>query len=272
MRSEIRQKLIDAISDIDGRAYEPHAAGKDTEKPYLVIFQGTENLSDTWVGGNTTIEIFPCVSRTTFQKVDELAKKVISALDRQLIVTAGGEAFTCIYTGPSGEDDVDEDWDIITRRLKFAVLTFPSQMTIEPDPVAAVHNWTNNVFPELQLDPSTWALTDTTPAVYWRLADIRVLERWAAVIWMEAVIMGHILAPSSASRFLWVKKITERIALDARTYLTDGSPLFFQTVSADSQADHLKNGQIKLTVKYGILVSKPAAELIENIYTSGPLP
>lgn len=269
MRAEIREKLINEISTIGGRVFEPHAAGEKTPKPYLIIRQGDESEINSWIGGQTEVEIWPYVSQTTFQTVDSLSKETVAALDKKLITAADGEVFTCIYVGSSGEDFVDTEWDAITRNLRFIILPFPSQLTTEPDPVAGMIYWTNATFPELQVDPLTWTLTDETPAVYWRLAGMHMTEQWAAVSWIDATIMGHILAPTPHGRLLWTKKITERVATAGKTYLTDGSPLFFRTIAADSQADHLKTGQIKLTIKYGVLVSKPHVERLNHVHISG---
>jgi hypothetical protein len=269
MRKEIRQKLIDDIPDIQGRVFEPHAAGAKTPKPYLVILQGNESEINSWNGGQTNIEIWPYQSRTTFQNVDELTKKIVAALDKKLITTAAGDAFTCIYTGSSGEDVVDEEWDAITRPLKFIVLTISNQLTTDPDPIAGMNQWILQAFPELQIDPLTWTLTDTTPAIYWRFASMRVIEQWSVVSWIEATIMGHILAPTPKGRLLWTKKITDRLAVDRETFLADASPLFFMSIAADSQADYLKDGQIKLTLKYGILLPAPVEEPLNTTYIEG---
>jgi len=50
MRIAIKQKLIDSIPEIEGRAYEPQAAGATTQKPYLVLRQGVEAEESLWVG------------------------------------------------------------------------------------------------------------------------------------------------------------------------------------------------------------------------------
>jgi len=43
MRSAIRQILIDNITAVQGRVYEPHAAGPNTQKPYLVLREGVQD-------------------------------------------------------------------------------------------------------------------------------------------------------------------------------------------------------------------------------------
>ncbi|MCL6558642.1 MAG: hypothetical protein K6U74_07520 [Firmicutes bacterium] len=51
-----------------------------------------------------------------------------------------------------------------------------------------------------------------------------------------------------------------------------GGAGFFKTVAADSQADHIKQGQIKLTVKYGLLPEANESSKLNHIYHSGAIP
>jgi hypothetical protein len=271
MRKEIRDKLINDIPQIGGRVYEPHAAGVKTLKPYLIIRQGNDDYG-AWLGDQNVIEVWPYVARTTFREVDNLAKSVIESLDKRLILTESGEVFTCIYTGSPDEDTVDEDWDACTRLLQFAVLSFPSHETTEPDPVAALNNWVSVKFSSLQLDSKRWVINDDTPAIYWRLLGFSATEYLNTITWAEATLMGHVLAPSPIGRLKWVKKITETMALTECIYLADGSPLFFKSVAADSQADHIKRGQIKLTVKYGLVPEAEISEKLNHIYHAGIIP
>lgn len=136
----------------------------------------------------------------------------------------------------------------------FDLLAFPSQLTTSPDPIEAMNSWAVMAFGgAIQVDPSSWAPTDSVPAIYWRFAGVQVTDQTAAVSWMEASIVGHVLAPTPTGRLPWVKRITEKLVITRRTVLDDGSPLFFERISSDSQADHLQAGQIRLTARYGIL-------------------
>lgn len=268
MRAEIRQKLIGSIPDIAGRAYEPYVAGADTQKPYLVVRQGVATDDTQWLGTQSIVEVWPYIKRTSFEKVDDLVDKVIGVLDKKTI-SASGEVYLCLYLGSSGEDIVDVEWDAITRGLRFAAVIIPSQVTIEPDPVLALNTWLSSVFTELQLDPATWNLSDASPAIFWHISGLKITEQFSVVTWLEATLSCHILAPTPNGRLQWVKKITEKLALQREITLGDGSPLFFKSVSADSQADYLKTGQIKLTAKYGILQPETAVQPLNNAMVDG---
>ncbi len=68
MRVTIKQILIDNITDIQGRVYEPHAAGANTQKPYLVLREGVQDPEADWSAFSTIIEVWPYVKRTVLGK------------------------------------------------------------------------------------------------------------------------------------------------------------------------------------------------------------
>lgn len=270
MREAIRQLLINGVPQVSGRVYEPHAAGANTQKPYLVLREGVQDPEADWAAFSTIVEVWPYVARTTFQQVDALAAAIIDTLHRTRF-TDGGEQYLIDYLGTAGQDFVDEDWDAITRGLRFRVfaLGWLSGFTYDPDPVTALRNWTAATWPEVHTDPGVWSPTDTTPGIYWRLMRLIPAEMTAAVSWLNAQLAAHILAPSPSIRLQWVRKVTEALATQRRINLSDGSPLQFMAVSADSEADPMRRGQVQLTVRFGVLVPKAAAELLNRAVVSG---
>ncbi len=271
MRKAIRQILIDNIPQVEGRVYEPHAAGPTTKKPYLVLKEGAQDPGADWSGFATIIEVWPFVARTTFQQVDSLVSQVVDALHRARFAEAG-EQYLIDYLGSAGQDFVDTEWDAITRGLRFRVfaLGWLHGMTFEPDPVAALKEWTITTWPEIHTDPATWNPMDTTPGIYWRLVQLLpAKEATAAVTWMDAQIAGHILAPSAAVRLHWIRSITEGLARERRIRFSDGSPLFFTRAAADSEADPMRRGQIQLTARFGVLRLEPVMQILKRGVVSG---
>ena len=272
MRTAIRQILIDNIPQIESRVYEPHAAGPKTEKPYLVLREGVQDPEADWAAFSTVIEVWPYVERTTFQKVDSLANAIIDTLHRARFA-AGGEQYLIDYLGSAGQDYVDEEWDAITRGLRFRVfaLGWLNGLTYEPDPVATLQNWTAGKWPEVHADPATWTPTDIAPGIYWRMVRLAPVEITAAVNWMEAQVNGHVLAPSAAVRLTWVRKVTEELAKQRRLKMTDDGPLELLRVTADSQADPMRRGQIQLTARFGVLQPAAAHEVLRKATASGDI-
>jgi hypothetical protein len=272
MRTAIRQLLVDNVKAVDGRVYEPHAAGLNTPKPYLVLREGVQDPEADWAAFSTIVEVWPYVKRTTFQQVDALANTIIDTLHRARF-THNGEEYLVDYLGSAGQDYVDEEWDAITRGLRFRVfaLGWLNGLTYDPDPVAALQDWTSERWPEAHTDPATWSPGDTAPGIYWRLVRLTTAQMAAVVNWMEAQINGHILAPSAAVRLSWVRKVTEGLARQRRLKMSDGGPLELLRVVADSEADPMRRGQIQLTARFGVLQPIAQHEMLKKVVASGDI-
>ena len=272
MRKAIRQLLVNNIPEIQGRVYEPHAAGLNTPKPYLVLREGVQDAEADWAAFSTIVEVWPYVKRTTFQQVDSLANAIINALHRARFSHAG-EEYLVDYLGSAGQDFVDEEWDAITRGLRFRVfaLGWLNGLTYEPDPIATIRNWTKETWPDVHADPTTWTPGDATPGIYWRLVRLAPVQITATVTWLEAQINGHVLAPSTAVRTTWIRKITEGITKQCRLTMSDGGPLELLRVTTDSEADPMRRGQIQLTARFGVLRPAAAYEVLRKVTASGDI-
>lgn len=271
MRTVIRQLLIDNIQSIEGRVYEPHAAGPEIKKPYLVLREGVQDPEADWSAFSTIVEVWPYVARTTFQQVDALANAAISALHRARF-TAAGEQYLVDYLGSAGQDFVDTEWDAITRGLRFRVfaLGWLSGLTYEPDPVEALKTWTKDTWRRgVYTDPARWRPTNRAPGVYWRLVRINTAQASAAVNWLEAQINGHILAPSAAVRLTWVRRITEGLAQQRRLKMPGGGPLELLKVTANSEADPMRRGQVQLIARFGVLQLDTEYAVLRKAAVSG---
>ena len=272
MRTAIRQILIDNITAVQGRVYEPHAAGPNTQKPYLVLREGVQDPEADWAAFSTIVEVWPYVKRTTFQQVDSLANAVINTLHRARFSHAG-EEYLVDYMGSAGQDFVDTEWNAITRGLRFRVfaLGWLNGLTYDPDPVVALQNWTAETWPEVQTNPATWSPADITPGIYWRMVRLVPVEITAAVNWIEAQINGHILVPSAAVRLSWVREVIEGIAKQRRLKMTDDGPLELLRVTADSEADPMRRGQIQLTARFAVLQPRAQHDVLRKAFAGGDI-
>lgn len=260
MRGAIRQLLIDGVAQVQGRVYEPHAVKPDTSKPYLVVREGFQDPGADWAAFFTVVEVWPYVARTTFQQVDSLAEEVVGALHRARF-SHGGEQYLVDYIGTAGQDFVDEEWDAITRGLRFRVfaLGWLNGLTYAPDPVAALRSWTAATWPEAQTDPTTWNPSDAAPVVYWRLLRVATELTTAAVNWLQARLAGHVLVPDPAARLVWARRIAEALAVRRRLTMQDGGTLELLAVTLDGDADPMRVGQVQVTARFGAL--RPAAQV-----------
>lgn len=273
MRETIKQILVDNVLQVEGRVYEPHAAGPKVKKPYLVLREGVQDPEADWSAFSTIAEVWPYVDRTTFQQVDAIANAVINTLHRARFAEAG-EQYLVDYIGSAGQDFVDNEWDAITRGLRFQVfaLGWLNGLTYDPDPVVALQAWIKDTWPvEAHVDPSIWTPGDDKPGIYWRLVRLNPVQITAAVNWMEAQINGHILAPSAAVRLTWLRKVTEGLTKQRRLKMSDGGPLELLRVTIDSEADPMRRGQVMLTARFGVLQPEPVMQTLKRGTISGDI-
>ena len=273
MRTTIRQLLANNIAEVGNRVYEPHAAGKDTQKPYIVLREGVQDPEADWAAFSTIVEVWPYMKRTTFQQVDTIANKIINTLHRARF-SEGGEEYLADYIGTAGQDFVDEDWDAITRGLRFRVfsLGWLNGLTYDPDPVKSLQNWVQDKWPiEVYTDPASWSPADTKPGIYWRLVRINLIQITAAVNWFEVQISCHILAPSASIRLKWIRTLSEELAKQRRLTMEDDGPLELLKITADSEADPMRKGQISLTVRFGVLQPTAEYETLNKAAASGDI-
>ncbi|WP_027717297.1 hypothetical protein [Desulfovirgula thermocuniculi] len=270
MRAAIRQLLIAGVPQVGGRVYEPHVVTPKTEKPFIVVREGVQDSGADWAAFSTVVEIWPYVDRTTFQAVDALAGAVINVLHRARF-TDGREQYLADYLGTAGQDFADDDWNAITRGLRFRVfaLGWLNGLTYDPDPVAVLRSWTATTWPEVHTDPATWSPADATPGIYWRLVRVTPVQVTAALSWLDAQLVGHVLAQSPAVRLAWVRKLVEGLAKQRRLTMQDGGPLELLKIAADSEADPMRRGQVEVTARFGVLQPFVQPEVLKKAVVGG---
>lgn len=268
MREDLRLILVDAISDVKGRVFEPSVPGADEEKPFIVVREGVQESGDPYSNFATIVEVWPFVRQTSFQEVDRLSNKIIDTLHQKRFDSSTGEPFLVEYMGTAGDDVTNDEWKAITRGLRFQVYSMAWLVTnaVELDPAEAMRKWTEQRFPELQTNPETWQPSDDKPALYWRMGSVTGVERMNWGAWVDVRMIGHVLAPKAQTRVDWLKRIVPKLASDSRTYMTDGSQLLFNQVSADSTANPFRTGQIQLMARYGVLDELPDVPILEKAY------
>lgn len=274
MRNGIRQQLIERVQGISDRVFEPHAAGADTEKPYLVIAQGVDTEESQWAGYRRIIEVWPYLSRSSFAKVDATSREVVAAMDGQIINDPEtGEVFTCTYLGTAGPDVVDEDWDAITRGLRFAVLALqPVQQeeTYDNDPwVEAVAAFSEAALETWNVYRNRWPTGYARPSVMWRLENVEMKDAGSAKIEVTKTLVGHVLGTTPNHQMQGIAMLMESMANSIKIPL-DILERRYMTVRqsrSNMKADAITAGQINLVVSR--LTGKPQEEfaVINRVYS-----
>lgn len=277
MRSAIRQVLIDSVPELGGRVYEPHAAGKQTKKPYAVVRQGVETEETAWSGWRRIIEVWPYVSRTSFKVVDALAEKITAALDKQLLTDpVTGEVFSCLYLGTAGQDFVDEEWDAITRGLRFAVVALQPVNVPEIVPndpwLEALASWTENVLGTgWAVYRGLWPLGYRRPAVMWRIAGTEVGALINAAFEVRKRFVGHVIGRTPNEQMAGAVKLVEQLGAAIKVPLDLVNRQYMTVVDprADLQADALTGGQITVTMSRSTMRPTEDVPLIMGVHNSG---
>jgi hypothetical protein len=266
MRNAIRDRLLAAIPEIKD-VYEPHAADKDSVKPYAVVLQGEESDQSPWVGFRRIVEVWPYVSRTTFETIDALDKKIITALDKQLLTTETGEVFSCTYLGSAGQDTVDDEWDAITRGMQFAVMALQpvGQLpAIISEPwLDALKSWTEGVMGKgWVVYTGLWPLGYKRPCILWRVTSIDSKQVMFGSYKLNKKFTAHVIGIDEAQEYEGILKLLNALAAAIKIPY-DPSDRQYMTVTeprANNEADSVTEGQI--TVNFSRRTARPVEESV----------
>jgi len=101
--------------------------------------------------------------------------------------------------------------------------------------------------------PDYFTAGNDKPAFYFRLATLETAEETNTVAWMHGTIAGHVFAPTAEARLQWLKYLVDTLATQGEVTMLDTSPMFIRSIKADSSANYLVTGQLRINVRFGIL-------------------
>lgn len=225
------------------------------------------------VSGTLGMDIFTKATQETGPEVVEA--RVRALLSNTFFKPDNEPTMAFVWDQTSAFQEEHNDVLIIGLTITFDMLAFPVQTTEEPDPIAALTSWTAAQYPAAYLfntiGSDIWQPTAGQPAIYWRITGLRIDEQTNAVTWLEATINGHIFTPEPGEALKITRSITEKLALDGKIYLGDGSPMFIRAIAADTNRNPLRDGQITITARYGVLKTYPVYELLNNLNVTGAI-
>lgn len=251
MREAIRQALIDGVPEVEGRVYEPFAAGPETEKPYLIVRETAEEDNTEWAGFRGRVEVWPYVEQGSLKDVDDLSKKIALALNMQLLESDDGDALTCIHDG-SGEDIVDDDWDALTRCVYFYALALQPAGTpgpVENDPwIDALVDWTKEKLGEgYNVYGGKLPASYKRPAVLWRLDNTSIDDAGALAFVVSKQVACHIFGRNAIEEGNIAISIAEQMGAAVKIPLKPSERLYMtlQSINATLYTDALKQGHLR---------------------------
>ena len=112
---------------------------------------------------------------------------------------------------------LDKSARVIGVTVTFDLYALPQQETTDPDPILAMNAFTNRWSDAVTVIGSDrmgeyTEPSDQHPAAYFRLANYHRAQETNTVIWLEGVLVGHLIAPTYAGRQRWLKALADELA------------------------------------------------------------
>lgn len=147
---------------------------------------------------------------------------------------------------------------IIGSEIRFDILEYPNQETTDPDPVIGTNRFIKEMYPDSvvvgydTMKDITEASRDT-PVIYCRLLTSDLAKQTNTVAWLDGKLSVHILCPDGEVRRKMAMAIAQKLSLVGEVILLDKSPMFIRRLQIDNKSDYLKDGQVFITGRYGLL-------------------
>lgn len=275
MREVIRQALIDGVPEVEGRVFEPFAAGPETEKPYLIVRETAEEDNTEWAGFRGRVEVWPYVEQGSLKDVDDLSKEIAIALNMQLLEGDDGDALTCIHDG-SGEDIVDEEWDALTRCVYFYALALQPAGTPGPaenDPwIDALVSWTKEKLGDgYNVYGGKLPASYKRPAVLWRLDNTSIDDAGALAFVVSKQVACHIFGRNAIEEGNIAISIAEQMGAAVKIPLKPSERLYMtlQSINATLYTDALKQGHLRAILTRRLKRPREEVAKIAKVTTDG---
>lgn len=164
------------------------------------------------------------------------------------------------------------DTRIIGTEIRFDILEYTCQETTDPDPVVALNQYIKEQMPDtfvLGLDHmDSFKVADArAPVFYCRLETVEKNRETNTVAWMDGRIAVHILCPAADLRLKWIMALANNLSLTGEVTMLDKSPMRIKRLQVNNKADYLKEGQLVVTVHYGLLRYKSKPHIIVEVGT-----
>lgn len=277
MREAIRQALIDGVPEVDGRVFEPFAAGPETEKPYLIVRETAEEDNTEWAGFRGRVEVWPYVEQGSLKDVDDLSKEIAVALNMQLLDGDDGDALTCIHDG-SGEDIVDEEWDALTRCVYFYALALQPAGTpgpVENDPwIDALVSWTKEKLGDgYNVYGGKLPASYKRPAVLWRLDNTSIDDAGALAFVVSKQVACHIFGRNAIEEGNIAISIAEQMGAAVKIPLKPSERLYMtlKSINATLYTDALKQGHLRAILTRRTKRPREEVAKISEVTTGGAI-
>lgn len=239
-----------------------HGGWKGSEQyPRIVYSYDMQANTERKSAGTLNVALY-CQNRVHIAPED-IEPEIKKCLKDILLKAEDGSLYAFAWSRTDAFEIEEKKNDLIIGcDVRFDILEFTCQETTDPDPVVATSRYVKELYPScivVGLDHME-EITEATaqrPVIFCEINSIEKQEETNTVAWMRGVIAVHIFCPDSSIRLKMTAAIANAMALDGEIILLDRSPMFLQRLQVDNKSDYLKEGQIFITGKYGLLRYKP---------------
>lgn len=207
-----------------------------------------------------TLSVWLYCQNTQNAVTPEQIEPVIRNGLKDVLLKADG---SCVYAFTWARTDAFEMVEvknnlIIGFEIRFDILEYASGETTDPDPIVATNRYLKELYPDCvvvgfdRMQEITKA-TKEAPVIYCRLSHVELAKETNTVAWLDGKIAVHILCPDNEVRLKMAVDITRQLSLDGEITMLDKSPMFIKYVQMNNKSDYLKDGQIFISGRYGLL-------------------
>lgn len=231
--------------------------GRATQYPRAVFNFDMQADGERKSAGTLSVTL---ICRNDSEAVPELIEPAVKkALKDVLLKDDNGTLYAFAWARTEGFSMAEEKNELlIGSDVRFDIMEYPLQETTDPDPIMAMARYIKNLYPDSivvgidKMADETEASKEA-PVFYCRLTEIEKLEETNTVVWMNGKIAISLLCPDGTTRLKMAAAVLNSLSLDGEVTMLDDSPMFMERLTANLKSDYLKDGQIFVTGRYGLL-------------------
>lgn len=231
--------------------------GRATQYPRAVFNFDMQADGERKSAGTLSVAI---ICRNDSEAVPELIEPAVKkALKDVLLKDDNGTLYAFAWARTEGFSMTEEKNELlIGSEIRFDIMEYPLQETTDPDPIMAMARYIKNLYPD-SIVVGVDRMADETeaskeaPVFYCRLTEIEKLEETNNCVWTNGKIAISLLCPDSSTRLKMAAAVFNSLSLDGEVTMLDDSPMFMERLTANLKSDYLKDGQIFVTGRYGLL-------------------
>lgn len=247
--------------------------GGETQYPRVVYNFELQANEERHSAGTLSVSL---LCQNTMEIMPEVIEPIVRDCLRDVILKPEGRTSYCFTWARTDAFEIDDKSKLtIGSEIRFDIMEYPLQETSDPDPIMAANRYLKERFSDclvMGLDRME-DITESTaecPVLFCRLTATEKAEETNTVAWMDGKIAVHILCPDSEIRMKIAAAIAQQISLDGEIIMLDYSPMFIKQLHVNYRSDYLKEGQILVTVHYGLLRYKPKGHQMKGVYYNYP--